>query len=122
MEYVSSLDELTHLELWGTSVGDDGLERLSRLKSLEVLELSGSAVTDSGMVHLENMQNLQRLHLHRTAVSDVGLESLVRLTNLEHLSVGPEVSKTGATKLKNSLPKCHIECWDKGGGLKFSLP
>ena len=38
------------------------------------------------------------------------------------LSVGPDVTTSAATKLKGSLPKCHVNCYDKNGVQVFDLP
>ena len=122
IEHVSALRKLTHLRLDRTKVGDAGLAQLTKLNDLESLCLTRTEVSDDGVVHLAKMSELRSLEIHWTKISGDGILRMAHLTNLETISVGPDVTKSAATQFRNSLPNCHVTCYDKNGVRAFQLP
>ena len=91
------------------------------MESIQHLEIGGAKITDAGMVHVAKMPNLQSLGIYPSDVSNTGILKLKPLLKLEQLSVGPYVTEDAATQLWESMPRCHIDAWDKAGTNSFNL-
>ena len=59
MKYLKGLKNLEVLYLWGTKVGDDGLQDLGTLDHLKVLDLSGLDTSDKGIGRLGGLKELR---------------------------------------------------------------
>jgi Leucine-rich repeat (LRR) protein len=133
LTFLDGLGQLRSLDLSGTLVSDAGLKHIEGLTQLQYLELNGTRLTDAGMTHLKGLTRLRHLELSDTKVGDAGLAPLKGLTELIQLDLkGTNVSdasleclkgfnrlgvlhveksrmsEEGVTKLKQSLPDCHI--------------
>ncbi len=113
-------DQVTWLNLAGTSVGDEGLKHLSKLKNLTSLHLEKTRVGNVGLAHLKELEHLEYLNLYDTRVSDGGLVHLERLKRLKQLYVWQtQVSRAGAERLKTTLPRVVVNL---GGQKEHELP
>ena len=112
---LSSLKNVSRLDLGQTAVTDAGLTAIKGLKELTVLHLEGTRITDTGLANVKDLRNLTYLNLYNTAVSDAGLEHLKGLTNLKSLYLWQtKVTDAGVSKLKQALPKVEIVMgWDQ---------
>jgi hypothetical protein len=66
-------NNLTHLFLPATKVGDVGLAHIKDCKSLSVLDLGNTQVSDAGLIHFKECKALTQLFLPGTKVGDAGL-------------------------------------------------
>src|SRR5207249_581852 len=76
MAEVGKLTELHGLDLYGTSVTDEGLAQLKNLQKLRTMGLGATAITDKGLVHLEKLQSLQWVWLPSQTVTKAGRDKL----------------------------------------------
>lgn len=107
MEPLGVLEDLSELDLWGTSITD--LRPLAGLTKLSVLDISGTDVAD--FEPLSSIKHLGRLEASSTLVSD--LSSLYKLSALEWL----DISQTRVTDLSPLRPLSSLE--DRGGIVTF---
>jgi Leucine-rich repeat (LRR) protein len=90
------------VDLSGTSVTDQELQRLESLSELKELSLAGTPITDGGLSLLRGLVLLTSLDLSSTSVTDAGLAQLAPLVNLEYLDVShTEVTDEGIAALRN---------------------
>jgi hypothetical protein len=73
---INKLTELVGLDLYGASVSDEGLARLTELRKLRNLGLGGTPISDKALVHIEKLQSLQYLWLPKNRVTKAGVEKL----------------------------------------------
>ena len=108
---LSHMESLTHLELQGTPVSDEGaalvaklpnlqalnlnqtrisglaLDTLQSIHSLVDLSLAGTRVGDKDLRHMAEMPQLALINLADTDVSGPGLQHLRKLTNIKELDL-----------------------------------
>lgn len=103
--YVGWIVSVSHLELRGTSITDDGLSNLAPLSRLEVLDLASTGIGDEGIEHLRTLRRLRALDLSQTSVTNDGLQVVSELPELEMLLLNfTEVSNAGVEKLARLTP------------------
>jgi Leucine Rich repeat len=114
-------DRIGGLNLFDTSVTDDGLKHLKRFGNLRSLILMSSApvwvngkkmtpITDAGMAHLD-LRNLVMLNLDGLPITDAGLKSLPDLPFLSTLQLtGSQVEGPGLGRLAafRNLASLHL--------------
>ena len=79
MVEVGKLTELRGLDLYGSTLTDDGLAHLKDLKQLRSIGLGATLVTDKGLVHLEKLDNLQWVWLPSRTVTQDGIDRLKKV-------------------------------------------
>ena len=89
---------------------------MCELTEIEELKVGESKITDAGLPSLVKLPHLQSLVLVRSKITDAGVASLRRLGGLKTLTIGPGLTKAGATALKRALPGCQIQYAESGGG------
>jgi hypothetical protein len=75
LDALTDLKALEQLNLYGTKVTNQGLERLKSLNSLTQLELSYTLIDDEGLQSLKDLKRLEKLTLYGTQVTDDGVKS-----------------------------------------------
>lgn len=133
LSLVLSLPQLTELDLSGTQVSDDTINRemvdgsniqmlnlsntkitnrslstLQRLVNLQKLGLAGCAVDDAGMQEISNA-NLTAINICGTEVTEHGIDALAKLPNLKNVVAYGSGIKYGA-----QLPKSLSVAWQAG--------
>src|SRR5262249_59328043 len=73
---IGKLTELQALDLYGTSIDDDGLAQLKDLQHLRRTGLGGTSITDKGLAHLERLQALQWVWVPKDGVTREAVEKL----------------------------------------------
>jgi hypothetical protein len=102
-------DQVTWLNLAGTSITDDGLAQLAALPNLTRLHLEKTSIGDAGLAHLAGMKQLEYLNLYATQVSDAGVDQLSGLVGLQKLYLWQSnVTDDGADKLRAAIPELDI--------------
>jgi hypothetical protein len=76
MTEVGKLSELVALDLYSTTVTDEGLAQLKDLQNLKSMGLGGTPITDQGLVHLEKLPSLQWLWLSKNVVTEEAVNRL----------------------------------------------
>jgi hypothetical protein len=76
------LENVSYLDLTGTTVGDEAMAYLPRIKGLQVVMLKDTQVTDAGMSHLEQVTELVQLICNQS----IGDEGLALLTTADKLN------------------------------------
>lgn len=117
--HVSNLVALERLDLSHTNITDQGLIHLARLRRLRSLNLGSTKVTDAGLSSLSHLNELEWLQLWPAAITDDGLEALRPLSSLTLLSVGPDITKAGADRLRLALPSCEVRRFNAEGHSSF---
>ncbi|XP_075996033.1 MHC class II transactivator isoform X2 [Genypterus blacodes] len=118
-ELLPGLQNLQHLDLENSKMGDGGAESLAdalmSLRSLEILNLSQNCIGDEGVKKLAaTLRTLPRLHclsLYGNVICDKGAESLAavlpHMASLTELDVKyNKLTDVGAQSLGVSLRKC----------------
>jgi hypothetical protein len=76
MTEVGKLTELVGLDLYGTTVTDEGLAQLKDLHKLRSMGLGATPITDQGLVHLEKLHSLQWVWVPKGNVTNAATERL----------------------------------------------
>uniref|UniRef100_A0A665W495 Class II, major histocompatibility complex, transactivator n=1 Tax=Echeneis naucrates TaxID=173247 RepID=A0A665W495_ECHNA len=118
-ELLPGLQNLLHLDLENSRIGDKGAEKLTcalaSLSSLEILNLSQNCIGDQGVQKLATtLTHLPKLHclsLYSNVISDEGAASLAaalpQMESLTELDVKyNKLTDVGAQKLRESLKDC----------------
>ncbi len=86
---LARLENLTHLDLSLTRIGDHGLEQLKDAPAITDLNLySDELITDAGLSALKGWKHLKRLSVRGTKITDTTLQHLSGITTLESLDAG----------------------------------
>jgi hypothetical protein len=80
------LENVSYLDLTGTTVGDEAMTYLPRIKGLQIVVLKDTQVTDAGMSHLEQVAELVQLICNQS-IGDEGLASLATADKLNFLNL-----------------------------------
>ena len=84
---IAEIPSITKLRIAKTSVGKEGLDKLTSLK-LDELDVSEcSKIDDAALEPIGKITSLKKLNLWRDAVGDTGMAHLKDLVNLEWLNV-----------------------------------
>ena len=86
-QVLAGMNQLEHLYLEGTPVGDAGLAAIGRLPELKTLSLVDTRVTDAGLAQLANLAQLEVLRLAGTSVTDAGIPQLGSQPKLRSLDL-----------------------------------
>lgn len=100
---LNALTNLTALNLYNNSIGDDGMKALSILTNLTSLNLERNKFGDDGMKALSALVNLTSLNLELNDVGADGAKALSALTNLTFLELG--WNSRPSVKVKPLLPE-----------------
>jgi hypothetical protein len=107
---VTSMKNLTNLQLSHSRVTDKGLVHLKGLTKMTILDLDGCKVGDEGLKNLTEMKNLKWLILGDSNVSDDGLKYLQGLRKLSLLRLsGSKVSTDAKQQLKRSILSLNVD-------------
>jgi len=101
------------LDLYYSTISNDGIKHLTQLDSLQELRLKGNTVIDNGcMKFLNEIKSLEFLHVRNTAVNVDGLKDILSLTNLKTVLVSDEDTQENIDiKMKEitaALPNCEF--------------
>ena len=107
--------EMEELNLHSTDVGDESLKLVGQFTRLKSLNLYRTKISDAGLPSLNSLKDLSTLSLSGTGVTNDGLAALGGLSSLTKLSVdiGGGVTFDGVDALKELLPNCEINCWER---------
>jgi hypothetical protein len=110
MNFLAEISEqLTWLDLSGTSTTDKMLSSVSEFKNITRLHLENTQVTDEGLRYISDLPYLEYLNLFSTQVSDDGIQQLIGLKNLKELYIGQtQVTLKGASQLQEVLPGLKV--------------
>ena len=107
--FVNVSQQLTWLNLGGTSITDKALSSVGTFKYLTRLHLGNTAITDDGLKYLKDLHYLESLNLYGTQITDEGIQHLAGLKNLKRLYVWKtRVTKEGAARLQKLLPDLEV--------------
>ena len=73
---VGKLKHLEALELYGTTVDDDGLAQLKDLQKLKSIGLMATEITDKGLVHLEKLGELRAAWVPKKNISAEAIQKM----------------------------------------------
>lgn len=104
------------MDRWTVTAGtvtDAGLKVLKDRENLSILDLGGTSVTDAGLKELKNLKSLSTLSLWDTRVTDAGLKELNDLTVL---NLCERCRNTGAEETKKPYRRSpwRHECDGRG--------
>ncbi|XP_059442612.1 receptor-like protein 15 isoform X2 [Corylus avellana] len=124
IRHVTSISTLEKLCISETSLSVDGIPLLSSLKNLSVLDLGGLPVTDQALYSLQVLTKLQYLDLWGSKVSNNGTAVLQKFSKLSFLNI----AWTNITELPNlssieclNMSNCTINTILEGDGGKAPL-
>jgi hypothetical protein len=113
----------------GSTITDDGAEKLAALRDLEVLEIRGGKLSLAGITKIASLRNLRELVLTEVGLEDEGMKQLAKLTRLEKLNVSRNpVTDAGADAIAglpslHTLNACFTKVYDaKVESLKRQMP
>jgi hypothetical protein len=118
MRLIMNFDNLTHLELMGTSIGDLGIfflfwNNMSICENIQYLNLSCTVVTDDTLLLLATMcRNLEYLDLKFTNVSD---ENISSTDDLQSIWSTVEFSLEKYVSLRSQINLNPTMAWGWGG-------
>lgn len=109
-------NQLVRIKLGNQPVSDDDVKKLSSLKNVTRLNLEKTAITDAALVHLKNLPNLEQVNLYGTNITDKGLLDLSKCPNLKVIYLWQtKTTAAGIEQLKKALPNVQIDT----GGFQF---
>ncbi|XWS38237.1 hypothetical protein CRYUN_Cryun19dG0113700 [Craigia yunnanensis] len=108
VRHLISISTLEKLWISETGITVNGVVLLSSLRNLSVLDLGGLSVTDPALNSLQALTKLQYLDLWGSKISNKGALVLQSLKNL-NLS-GTRISSAGIGILAGHVPKLEILC------------
>jgi hypothetical protein len=109
MYKVDADGRVTHLRLAGRHLPNAVMAEVGKLTELQALDLWGTTVTDEGVAHLKDLQKLRNLGLGASLITDKALVHLEKLQSLQWVWVPPRtVSKAGIEKLKENRPDMNV--------------
>jgi len=76
MSEIGKLTELRQLDLYGTTVSDDGLAELKDLQKLTNIGLGATPITEKGVEHLQKLEALRYLWLPKQRTMEDAAEKL----------------------------------------------
>lgn len=102
-------EQLTWLNMGGSSVSDNALSVMGSFRNLTRLHLGNTEVTDEGLKHLQGLTYLESLNLYGTSVTDEGIQQLAALKNLKTLYLWQtRVTPEGAERLSKAIPGLQV--------------
>jgi len=103
------IHESVHVRLEETVFDDSYLSVVTSLGNVTRLDLSNTQTGDAAMVHLAHLTGLESLNLSGTHVTDEGLTLLTKLQQLQTINLyGTPTTKKGRDQLRVALPYCRI--------------
>jgi len=116
LSHLKGMRNLKGLFLWKTPVDDRGMPYLKNLTNLRSLVLDGTRVTDAGMVYLRGLTNLEDwFSATNTQITDNGLKCFIGFKKLKEMNLlKTRVTTKGVKDLKNHLPKTTIDYTTNG--------
>lgn len=85
LEFLQGFKNLTHLQLSGTNLSDNGLIHVKGLSELRKLNLYGTLVTDHALELIGSLKNIQTLNLWNTAMTESAIRKFIK--NHPHIAV-----------------------------------
>jgi hypothetical protein len=106
---VNTDGRVTHLRLGGRHVPTAILTEVGKLTELQGLDLYGTTVSDEGLAQLKDLQKLRSIGLGATPITDRGLDHLEKLQSLQYVWVPKAtVTKSAIEKLKSERPDLNV--------------
>ena len=102
---ITSLSQLTSLDLSGNSIGTVGAKALASLSQLTSLDLAHNGIQDDGAKALARLSQLTSLDLAHNGIQDDGAKALARLSQLTSLNLAHNGSRMTAPR---RWPACPI--------------
>lgn len=106
LKEIAKLNNITRLDLTGSTIHDDDLKYLGDLPKLNNLVLQRTKITDKGLKILseQKMNNLVYLWLDETDISDEGAEHLLKIKSLSNVTmVKTRVTEKMVNRLRKGL-------------------
>lgn len=107
--HLYDLPNLEYLGLVDPRFDDQDMHHLHNFSNLKSVNLYRSSITNEGVAILSKCQGLTSLYLTDTGIDDGAVEHLKKLKNLKKLSLrDTAVTKSGIAELQAALPECRI--------------
>ncbi|MFN7998514.1 MAG: hypothetical protein U0Q18_33135 [Bryobacteraceae bacterium] len=102
--------------LWSVSLAEPGIDAIATLQGLRRLNLSGTLISAQGLERLLALTRLERLDLVRCVrVADDAEPLLASFKNLKFMDLtGTAMSKDALAKLRLALPGCKVAAGEIG--------
>ena len=78
LNWLSGLPNLEQVQLSGTGVTDDDMEKLGALPKLMGVGLDNTSVTDAGIEHLESVPELKIINYQGTTITDEAVDRMIQ--------------------------------------------
>lgn len=92
----------------GEGFRSSSLTNFAELKQLTQLTIDSDQVTDYAIDYLQGLPLLTELNAGGAGFTDDAIDELAQIQTLQKITLGPQVTKEGAERLKKALPKCQI--------------
>ena len=115
-QWLTTLPKAQRIDLCGTLITGETLEKLAAVGTLEHLYLDDGGLSDDDIARLAGAKMLKTLSLGKsdtgaanTSVTDMAVETLGALKSLTTLDLsGTSIGEDGAARLREALPGCKI--------------
>ncbi|EAQ78298.1 hypothetical protein [Blastopirellula marina] len=110
---LDGLTKLTQLSLLKVRGVEDftAIDTATQLVSLSI----GEGFSDATLAGLDKLTKLEQLTIEGDTVTDEAIAILANLKTLRQVTLGPNVTKKAAQRLKDALPKCKITLMSSTG-------
>lgn len=109
-ELSKAKENITWLNLSGTSIQDESLVYVGQFTNLTKLKINQTQITSQGLKHLQQLKNLEYLNLYGTQITDDSIESILQLTALKKLYIWQtDITQPGLAKIRESAPQIKVE-------------
>ena len=83
LKRLPELPDMSHLNLNGARIGDDGSKLISKCKELTDLRISDTLITAAGICELRQLSRLTYLDISGTAIDSKGIKELAKDINAQ---------------------------------------
>lgn len=102
VDAIAKFEHLERLKLWGTTVDDDAIKRLSGLRKVRGIDLTYTDVTGKSLRTISSFPNITSIRLEGCDVSDEQLAPLEEMPQVRMLYLGQtKVTDEGLKHLRN---------------------
>ncbi|MDA0194476.1 MAG: hypothetical protein O2887_05800 [Bacteroidetes bacterium] len=103
-------ENITWMNLSGTSVQDDWLSDIGQFTNLTELRINNTQITNEGIKHLVALEHLEYLNVYATQLTDDAAESILQLSGLKKLYIWQtKITPEGAAEIMAAAPELKVE-------------
>ncbi|MGD9692126.1 MAG: COR domain-containing protein, partial [Phycisphaerales bacterium] len=114
---IAKLAQLTSLDLWGNSIGDEGAREIAKLDKLTSLILNDNSIGAEGAREIAKLAQLTSLILNDNSIGAEGAREIAKLAQLTSLSLSSNsIGAEGAREIAKLAQLTSLDLWSNSIG------